>query len=395
MRRAIDERQRPAEECAAVIVETCVVTEQPSPPFRAEHIGSLLRPKALPAAYKRLAAGEIDAAAYRSAVEAAIVAAVRLQEAVGLQAITDGEFRRASYWSHFVEAVDGLGVGQSAYSFRDADGASHAFTAPTVEGPVRRSRSISGEEFAFLRSVTRRTPKITMPSPATMHFWRGAQTLAPASYADEDAYFADLATIYRAEIAELFAGGARYIQIDDVPLAMLCDASVRETLTAQGTDPVTLAQRYVRLINACLAEHPDDLVIGLHLCRGNFKGRWLSQGGYDDIAEMLFGETDVDVFFLEYDNERAGSFAPLRFLPRDKRAVLGLVTTKVPKLESLDALKRRIDDATVHAPLDNLAVSPQCGFSSTIGGNPVSPDDQRRKLELVVRLASDVWGTPN
>ncbi|HJQ59281.1 MAG TPA: 5-methyltetrahydropteroyltriglutamate--homocysteine S-methyltransferase [Vineibacter sp.] len=363
------------------------------PPFRAEHIGSLLRPKTLHAAFRRLSAGEITAADYRQVVDQAIEDVVRLQEDVGLQAVTDGEFRRASYWSHFVEAVDGYSVQASAYKFHDAEGRDHDFVAPYVERPIRRSRAISGGEFDFLKALTSRTPKITMPSPPTLHFWRGRDTLAPGSYANEEAYFADLVDVYRAEIADLAARGARYIQIDEVPLAMLCDSGVRQTIAGRGVDPARLAQRYVRLINDCLAAAPPEVTFGLHLCRGNFKGRWLSEGGYDTVAEIMFGEANVKAFFLEYDTDRAGGFAPLRFLPTHKHAVLGLVSSKVPQLESPDALKRRIDQAAVYAPLDRLAISPQCGFSSTIGGNPVTADDQRRKLDLVVRVAHDVWGS--
>jgi 5-methyltetrahydropteroyltriglutamate--homocysteine methyltransferase len=364
----------------------------PAPPFRAEHIGSLLRPKTLHAAFRRLSAGEIDAATYRAVVDQAIRDVVQLQEDVGLQAVTDGEFRRASYWSHFVEAVDGFGVRPSAFKFHDAEGRDHDFVAPYVEHPIRRPRSISGGEFDFLTSLTTRTPKITMPSPPTLHFWRGRDTLAPGSYPDEEAYFADLAAVYRAEIADLAGRGARYIQLDEVPLAMLCDAGVRQTMSDRGTDPAQLTRRYVKLINDCLAGAPPEITFGLHLCRGNFKGRWLSEGGYDSVAEAMFGGTNVKAFFLEYDNERAGGLAPLRFLPRDKRAVLGLVTSKSPALEDPEVLKRRIDEAATYAPLDSLAISPQCGFSSTIGGNPLTVDDQRRKLELVVRVARDVWG---
>jgi 5-methyltetrahydropteroyltriglutamate--homocysteine methyltransferase len=363
------------------------------PPFRAEHIGSLLRPKSLHAAFRRFSAGEIDAATFRSVVDAAIRNVVRLQEEAGLQSVTDGEFRRASYWSHFVEAVDGFAVRPSAFRFRDAEGGDHDFVAPYVEHAIRRGRTISGDEFDFVKAATTRVVKITMPSPPTMHFWRGRDTLAPGSYRDEEAYFADLANVYRAEIADLAGRGARYIQIDEVPLAMLCDPGVREAIAGRGDDPDELVARYVALINACVAGAPPGVTFGLHLCRGNFKGRWLSEGGYDSVAERMFGETNVRAFFLEYDTPRAGGFAPLRFLPRHKRAVLGIVTSKSPHLEDADALKRRLDEAARFAPLDNLAISPQCGFSSTIGGNPLTADDQRRKLDLVVRVARDVWGS--
>jgi 5-methyltetrahydropteroyltriglutamate--homocysteine methyltransferase len=364
-----------------------------APPFRAEHIGSLLRPKALKDAWKQLDDGTMDAAAYSALVEDSIRDAVKLQEDAGLHAITDGEFRRKSYWSHFVEAVDGFGVANAVYTFHDAHGHEQAFLAPDVTGPIARNRSISGEEFDFLKSVTRQTPKITMPSPPTMHFWRGGETIAGSGYADEEAYFADLATVFNGEIVDLAGRGCTYVQIDEVPLAMLCDAGIREEIAAAGTDPETLARRYVRLINDCIAEAPDGMTVGLHLCRGNFKGRWLSEGGYESVAELLFNECNADAFFLEYDTERAGGFEPLRHLPADKVAVLGLVTTKAPDLEDAGDLKRRIEDAAQYAPLDNLAISPQCGFSSTVGGNPLTIDDERRKLELLVAVANEVWGS--
>jgi 5-methyltetrahydropteroyltriglutamate--homocysteine methyltransferase len=363
------------------------------PPFRAEHIGSLLRPKDLKDAWKQRDSGTMDEGAYTNVVERAIRDAVTLQEDAGLQSITDGEFRRKSYWSHFVEAVDGLGVGTAVYTFHDAHGHEQEFLAPDVTGPVTRPRTISGDEFDFLKSVTSRTPKVTMPSPPSMHFWRGKETIAGSGYTDEEAYFADLAKVYNGEIADLAARGCTYVQVDEVPLAMLCDAGIRDTIAAAGTDPEQLARRYVRLINDCIAEAPAGVTVGLHLCRGNFKGRWLSEGGYESVAELLFNECNADAFFLEYDTERAGGFEPLRHLPVDKVAVLGLVTTKVPDLETAEDIKRRIDDASQYAPLDNLAISPQCGFSSTVGGNPLTIDDERRKLELLVSVATDVWGS--
>jgi len=242
--------------------------------------------------------------------------------------------------------------------------------------------------------VTNRTPKITMPSPPTMHFWRGRQTIAPGAYPDEEAYFADLALVYRAEIADLAARGCRYIQIDEVPLAMLCDPQVRDRIAANGEDPERLVHRYLALINACVGDRPAELTLGLHLCRGNHKGQWLSEGGYDSVAELLFNEAAVDAFFLEYDTDRAGGFEPLRHLPANRVAVLGLVSTKVPELEPVDGLARRVDAAARFAPLDNLAISPQCGFSSSLGGNPITTNDQRRKLERVVQTAKQVWGSP-
>jgi 5-methyltetrahydropteroyltriglutamate--homocysteine methyltransferase len=364
-----------------------------NPPFRAEHIGSLLRPQSLKDAWRRHDKGEISQDEYRAAVDEAIRDVVRLQEEAGLKSITDGEFRRKSYWSHFVEAVDGFGVRPSVFKFHDSHGHDQEFLAPFVEGKVKRTAPISGGEFDFLKGVTRETAKVTMPSPPTMHFWRLKETLNSGSYDDEEAYFTDLARVFNDEIKDLAARGCTYVQIDEVPLAMLCDAGIRDQVSAAGRDPSKLAHRYVRLINQCVAEAPGSVTLGLHLCRGNFKGQWLSEGGYDSVAELLFGECGVHAFFLEYDTERAGGFEPLRFLPEDKVAVLGLVTTKAPTLENAVDLQRRINEAAGFAPLENLAISPQCGFSSTVAGNPVTIDDEKRKLELLVNVARDVWGS--
>ncbi|HVO13673.1 MAG TPA: 5-methyltetrahydropteroyltriglutamate--homocysteine S-methyltransferase [Alphaproteobacteria bacterium] len=362
-----------------------------NPPFCADHVGSLLRPKELTQAFREVSAGKMTAAAFKAVQDRAIRDAVKLQEELGLEAITDGEFRRASYWSHFAEAVDGLSVGPGPFTFRDDHGHEQGFLAPQVAGKVRRSRSISGVEFDFLRSVTRRTPKITMPSPPSMSFWGDRRTFH-ATYGDVEEYYADLATVFREEIADLGKRGARYIQMDDVPLAMLCDESIRATVKGLGEDPDAEIARFIRLFNDCLAGRPADMVAAIHICRGNFKAHYFSQGGYDTVAEQLFNEADVDAFFLEYDTPRAGDFSPLRHLPKDKIVVLGLVSTKTPVLESADALLRRIDEASKYAPIDQLALSPQCGFASTVAGNPVTLEDEKAKLRLVVEVARRVWG---
>ena len=316
---------------------------------------------------------------------------VRLQEDVGLRSITDGEFRRGSYWSHFVERIEGLAIAPARFQFRNEQGAETAFTAPHVAGRLARRDGISTDEFRFLSQATERTPKITMPSPPTMHFWRGRDAIAPGTYATVEEFFADLATVYRAEIAELAALGARYIQLDEVPLAMLCDPDVAAALAAAGEDPEALVDLYIRAINDALADRPPSLTAALHLCRGNFKGRHLSAGGYEAIAERLFHEIDVDGFFLEYDTPRAGDFAPLRFVPAGKRVVLGLISSKTPALEPTDALRRRVDAATEFLPLDQLCLSPQCGFASTVAGNPLTETDEIAKLRLVVETAAEVW----
>jgi 5-methyltetrahydropteroyltriglutamate--homocysteine methyltransferase len=363
-----------------------------NPPFRAEHVGSLLRPKELTQAFRAHRNGEISDQMFNAIQDMAIHEAVKLQEEVGLKMVTDGEFRRASYWAHFVERVDGLVVRDASFKFHDDHGHEVDFAAPYAEAPVRRSQSISGDEFEFLQSVTSATPKITMPSPATMHFYRLGDSIGDGVYPNEEAYFADLATVYAEEIAALAEAGCRYIQIDEVPIAMLCDPAIREKVEAVGYDPDRLMDAYVDLSNAAIAARPDGVTIGMHLCRGNFKGHYLSQGGYEPVAERLFNGINVDVFFLEYDTPRAGDFEALRYMPDDKSVVLGIVSTKTPELESADDLKRRIEDAGRYVDIDRLALSPQCGFASTVAGNPVSVDDQRAKLRLIVDVANDVWG---
>jgi len=362
------------------------------PPFRADHVGSLLRPRSLIDALKRHHSGAVSSARLAAEQDAAIREVIALQESVGLQSITDGEFRRTSYWGRFVESVDGLDVGDSLFRFRDEAGREREFTAPRVTGKVRRSRSIAGDEFAFLRGHTSQTPKITLPSPPTMHFWRLDRTLAPGTYDDRHAYFADLAAVYREEIAALAARGASYIQLDDVPIPMLCDPAIQDRVRDAGLDPTGLLDEYIELFNACLAGRPEGVTVATHMCRGNYKGQFLSAGGYDAFAEQFFNRLEVDALFLEYDTPRAGDFAPLRFVPRDKIVVLGLVSTKTPVLETTEALRRRIEEAALHIPLDQLCLSPQCGFASTIGGNPVTVDDEQAKLARVVETAEIVWG---
>ena len=362
-----------------------------APLFRVDHVGSLLRPPGLRQAFRDHETGALSDAAFAVVQDEAVAAAIRLQEEVGLDAITDGEFRRISYWARFVDRVDGMAVAPATFRFRDDAGTEVEFLAPHVRAPVRWTQSIAGDELDFVRANTSRTPKITLPSPATMHFWRGRQGVDPAAYADLDRYFDDLARVYRDEIADLAARGCRYLQIDDVPLAMLASSQVRGQVRAAGDDPEALIDRYIRLTNSAVAERPAGVTVAMHLCRGNFKGRWLSEGGYEPVAERLFGRVEVDTFFLEYDTERAGDFRPLRFVPADKSVVLGLVSTKTPKLEDRDALRRRIDEAAGFLPLEQLGISPQCGFASTVGGNALSIDDERRKLELVVQVAKAVW----
>lgn len=363
-----------------------------NPPFRAEHVGSLLRPKDLTQAFRTHRQGEISDEKFNAIQDMAIHEVVKLQEEVGLKMVTDGEFRRSSYWAHFVEQVDGLVVRDASFKFHDDHGHEVDFTAPYAEGPVRRTRSISGVEFDFLKSVTSATPKITLPSPATMHFYRLGDSIADGVYADEDAYYEDLAKVYAEEIAALAAAGCRYVQIDEVPIAMLCDPAIREKVQAAGYDPDRLMSSYVEVSNAAIDGRPEGVTVVMHLCRGNFKGHYLSEGGYEPVAERLFCGINVDAFFLEYDTPRAGDFEALRYVPDNKSVVLGIVSSKTPELESADDLKRRIEEAGQYVDLDRLALSPQCGFASTVAGNPVTLDDERAKLRLIVDVANDIWG---
>jgi 5-methyltetrahydropteroyltriglutamate--homocysteine methyltransferase len=364
-----------------------------SPPFRADHVGSLLRPRPLKDAFRRHEAGELDAEGLRAAQDAAIRSVVALQEEAGLHSITDGEFRRPWYYGHFVEAVDGLDIGPAKFEFRDATGDRVSFTATANQGRLRRTRSISGGELDFLRSVTHETPKITMPSPSTMHFWRGDDSVDWSTYTSLGEYFADLVAIYRAEIADLASRGGTYVQLDEVALAMMCDPDVRDAVADRGEDTDVLMETYIDATNDALAGRPAGMTVAMHVCRGNYKGHWLATGGYEPVAEAVFGGIGVDAFFLEFDSERAGGFEPLRFVPDDVTVVLGLVSSKSPALEAEDDLCRRIDEAAAFVPLERLALSPQCGFASTAGGNPVTEDDERRKLARIVEVATRVWGS--
>jgi 5-methyltetrahydropteroyltriglutamate--homocysteine methyltransferase len=363
-----------------------MTASRPGPPFRADHVGSLLRPEELKKAFREFGAGKIRPEQFREIQNRAIRNVVALQESIGLESITDGEFRRASYWAHFVDAVEGFEVREAQFHFRDEAGAIMNFSCPHTAGRLRRRHGISTEEFKYLREITARTPKITMPSPSTMHFWRGR-----VGYQDIEVFFADLSRIYREEIAELAELGARYIQLDEVPLAMLCDPQVREAVQVRGEDCERLVDTYIAAINLALEGRPPGVSAVMHLCRGNYKGKWMSEGGYESVAERLFASAGVDAFFLEYDSPRAGDFTPLRFVPADKMAVLGLISTKTPQLEVKDAIKRRVEEATRFVALERLAISPQCGFASTVGGNPVTEDDEKRKLELLVEMATEIW----
>ncbi|HUT51698.1 MAG TPA: 5-methyltetrahydropteroyltriglutamate--homocysteine S-methyltransferase [Alphaproteobacteria bacterium] len=368
------------------------MTASGQPPFRAEHVGSLLRPKELTQAFRAFHKGEMPEADFHRVQDQAITDVVALQEDLGLELVTDGEFRRASYWSHWVDAIDGLEVGDAVFRFSDAEGNELPFTAAVCTGKLRKAKPISTEEFKYLQSVAHATPKITMPSPSTLHFYGLHRTVENSPYQSDAAFLDDLCAIFAQEIADLHALGCRYVQIDEVPLIMLGNPNIRERTTELGYDPEAVIDLYIKAMNDAAGGRPEGMVAGMHMCRGNFKGRWLTTGGYDEIAEKVFGEVDVDAFFLEYDTERAGSFEPLKHVPKGKKVVLGIVSSKVATLEDADRLKARIADAAKYVPLENLSISPQCGFASTVAGNPVDIGVEKAKLGLLVDVARDVWG---
>jgi 5-methyltetrahydropteroyltriglutamate--homocysteine methyltransferase len=358
---------------------------------RADHIGSLMRPKALRDAHKAHAAGKLSDADFARAQDAAIRDAVAMQEAAGLGAVTDGEFRRRSWFAGFVDAVAGLTHKDTAFNFMEAGEAAISVPVPHAEAPIRRTGGICTHELAYVKTVATRPAKITMPAPSVMHFFRGPGGIDRAVYPDEEKFWADLVAVYRAEIAELGRLGLGYLQLDDVPPALLCDARIQERIAAWGWDWRALLDRYIWANNEVLRDRPAGMTAGIHLCRGNFRGHWIGSGGYEPVAERFFNQVNADVFLLEYDSERAGDFRPLRFVPREKGVVLGLVSSKTPALEDPSELRRRIDAAARFVPHERLALSPQCGFGTTVGGAPMSEDDQKRKLALVGEVARAVW----
>jgi 5-methyltetrahydropteroyltriglutamate--homocysteine methyltransferase len=367
-------------------------------PFRANHVGSLLRPPELHQARERRQRGEIGAAELRAVEDRAIREVIKMQEDVGMQGITDGEFRRtlwnADFLSQFhgIKVVEGLAP-DATKSFQNPD--SSVQRSPTqfvVTGKLAHDHGIETENFKFLASVTKQTPKQCIPSPSLVHFRTGRGGVDKTAYPQMEEFFADLARVFREEIADLASAGCRYLQIDDVNFAYLCDPKMREGARKIGEDPDKLPALYARLINDCIKDRPADMAVCTHLCRGNFASAWVAEGGYDPVAEVLFNELAVDGYFLEFDTARAGNFAPLRYMPKGKKLILGLVTSKSGELENPDDLKRRIDDASKLVPLDQLGISPQCGFSSTVLGNKLTIDDQIAKLKLVVQVAREVWG---
>jgi 5-methyltetrahydropteroyltriglutamate--homocysteine methyltransferase len=385
------QRSRDARECTVV-----VVSQRLSPPFRADHVGSLLRPPELLKARRAFADGQISADALREGEDRAIRDVVALQEELGLQAATDGEFRRTSWHMDFIYQLGGITSTdeQLQVAFKNNEGTtSFTSAALKVNDRVHVDETIFADAFTFLKSgVTTAVPKLTIPSPSMVHYRGGAAAIDPAVYPNVEEFWSDLSAAYAEEIRRLGELGCTYLQLDDTSLAYLNDPAQRRMIAARGDDAEHQHLRYIKQLNAALASRPEGMSVTTHSCRGNFQSYWAAEGGYDFVAEALFGELDVDGFFLEYDDDRSGGFEPLRFVPKGKMVVLGLVTTKRGLLESKDQLKRRIEEASQYVPLDQLCLSPQCGFSSTVEGNSLSFDDEVAKLRLVVETAHEVWG---
>ena len=365
------------------------------PPFRADHVGSFLRPKALLDARAQYRSGEIDAAALRAVEDEAIRGIVKFQEDLGLKGITDGEFRRTYFHTDFLLQLDGVvEKGGTQVNFRHISGTELDYAPPAmvIDGKVRHVKPIQLADFEFLKSVVSQTPKVTIPSPTMLHFRAGREGIPMDVYPEMDEFFADVGAAYRAEVAGLAEAGCRYLQLDDTNLAYLCDDKQRENARKRGMDPDDAPRLYASLINSAIRDRPDDMVTAVHLCRGNFRSSWAAEGGYEPVAEVMFNELEIDAFFLEYDDPRSGDFAPLRFVPKGKTVVLGLVTTKLGELESRDDILRRIEEAAKFLSVDQMALSPQCGFSSTVHGNDILVEQQADKMRLVIDVAREVWG---
>ena len=373
------------------------MTLRDTPPFRADHVGSLLRPPHLLEARARRAAGDIEAVELRAIEDDAIRDVVRMQADAGLRSATDGEFRRTSWHMDFIYRLGGIRPTDDKIKvhFRNADGElDFESAALVIDGPVTLGETIFGDDFAFLAAQVGPgvTAKLTIPSPSMVHYRGGRAAIDPAVYPDQDQFWSDLSGAYALELQRVYGLGCRYLQLDDTSLAYLNDPAQRQLLNERGDDAEHQHLRYIKQINAAIQDRPADLAVTTHMCRGNFRSSWAAEGGYDFVAEALFSELAVDGFFLEFDDDRSGGFAPLRFVPPGKMVVLGLVTTKRGELESKDTLKRRIDEAAKYVPLEQLCLSPQCGFSSTVEGNVLTYDQEVAKLHLIAEVADEVWG---
>ncbi|MGH8668178.1 MAG: 5-methyltetrahydropteroyltriglutamate--homocysteine S-methyltransferase [Burkholderiales bacterium] len=361
--------------------------------FRVEHVGSFVRPPQLLEAARASKAGKLDDQAFKSIQDACIREIVAFQESIGLPTVTDGEFRRRSWSAGFIDAVEGFALRDGTLTFRDSSRVIGVASSPYAKAPLRRRRRIVADDYRFLKSAVKRgLPKVTMAAPDVMHYFLGPKAFETSAYRDREAFFEGLVRIYREEIAELAAEGCTYLQLDDTALPCNCDAQAREDVAARGESADELTERYAALFNACIASKPADMTVAIHLCRGNLKGAWMAEGGYEPIADALFNRVNAGTYCLEYDTERAGDFSPLRLVPKGKRVILGLVSTKTPVLESKDFLKRRVDAAARHIPLEQLGIGPQCGFSSGGGsGQTVTQEDTRRKLDLIMEVSREIW----
>ena len=382
---------------ADLLVKIGFMTARTVPPFRADHVGSLLRPPELTRARAEHAAGDIDAAALRAVEDEAIRGVVDLQQRVGLQSVTDGEFRRGSWHMDFIYQLGGIERAEGVFTshFRNEEGGI-TFTPSGIEvtGRVHLDHPVFAEDFGFVRDIAPQgtTPKLTIPAPSMVHYRGGRAAIDGATYPDMDAFWADVSAAYAAQVAAVAESGCTYLQLDDTSLAYLNDPAQRAEIEERGEDAEHLHETYIRAFNDAIAQRPRSLTVTTHLCRGNFRSSWVAEGGYDFVAEALFGELAVDGFFLEFDDARSGGFAPLRYVPPEKLVVLGLVTSKRGALESKDELKRRIEEASRYISIEQLCLSPQCGFSSTVDGNALTLEQEIAKLELVVETAAEVWG---
>jgi 5-methyltetrahydropteroyltriglutamate--homocysteine methyltransferase len=367
------------------------------PMFRADHVGSMLRPPELLAARQKWEAGQLGRMALKAMEDKAILDVIKLQEDAGMPTITDGEFRRENWWIDFISQVKGVEITapDAKYGFKTGGQQASGYVPKNVRtvGKVASPGPVTVEDWKFVQAATKRMAKMTIPSPTRMHFHGGREAIDAKVYPRLDAYWDDVAKVYQAEIAALEAAGCKYVQLDDPVLTYLLDDRQREQAKQRGEDPDALVGTYARLINSCIARRKPDTHVAIHLCRGNAKSSWLSQGSYDRFAEALFPALNVDGWLLEYDDDRSGGFEPLRFMPKDRAVVLGLVTTKFGRMEDKGDVKRRIDQATKFMPLDKLALSPQCGFASVMEGNLVTVADESAKLGLVAEVAREVWGT--
>ncbi len=363
-----------------------------------DHVGSLKRPAALVQAWRAWEDGKLPVEQLRQVQDQAIRDAIIMQESLGLPVVTDGEFRRGGWSRGFLNAVEGFEFRASKLVFRNDEGFATQSPAPLTTGRIKRAKPIVSEDFKFIRSVAKQRAKVTMPTPSHMHFGQFKAAVDSAAYPDIEKYWDDLIAVFRQEIEELYVAGCRYLQLDEVPLALLCDDNIRALAKSEGDDPDELVARYVDVLNRAVAGRPADMTVAMHLCRGNMESLWMGDGGYAPIAEALFNRCDVDAYLLEYDSDRAGDFSPLRHLPAGKRAYLGIISTKNPALEPADDLLRRLDEASRFAPMERLGICPQCGFASAamskfaVMPSKVTADVQTLKIELLVKVGRSAWG---